>query len=143
MKSPTPDTSNFCPRKEDVLLRREVDARRLAALGAEQELAAHRRQAATTEREIADIKARLASIPLEIASARSEAATAEASLQQRRVESEARRLQFITAPISGRVASPAGHNRSIDRRGGTVAVILPTNGRLEVELLARPAPSVS
>lgn len=118
------------------LARREVDARRLAALAAEQELAAHRRQGATSEREIADIKARLASIPLEIAAARSEATTAEAALQQRRVESEARRLQFITAPISGRVAAlPVTAGQSINT-GGTVAVILPVNGRLEVELLA-------
>jgi membrane fusion protein len=88
--------------KEGYLPRREVDARRAVALTAEQELAGYRRQQASIERDIADIKARLASIPLEIDAARSEALTADASLQQRRVESEARRLQFVTAPVSGR-----------------------------------------
>lgn len=118
------------------LARREVDNRRLSALAAEQELAAHRRQAATSEREIADIKARLASIPLEINAARSEATTAEAALTQRRVEAEARRLQFIVAPVSGRVAAlPVTTGQPI-AAGATVAVILPSGGRLEVELLA-------
>jgi membrane fusion protein len=118
------------------LARREVDNRRLAALGAEQELAAHRRQGATTEREIADIKARLASIPLEINAARSEATTAEVALTQRRVEADARRLQFIVAPVSGRVAAlPVTTGQPI-AAGATVAVILPSGGRLEVELLA-------
>ena len=118
------------------LARREVDARRLAALGAEQELAAHRRQGATSEREIADIKARLASIPLEIDAARSEATTAEVSLQQRRVEAEARRLQFVVAPVSGRIAALPVTNGQPIGAGATIAVILPVGGRLEVELLA-------
>ncbi len=118
------------------LARREVDARRLAALGAEQELAAHRRQGATSEREIADIKARLASIPLEIDAARSESTTAEVSLQQRRVEAEARRLQFVVAPVAGRIAALPVTNGQPIGAGATIAVILPIGGRLEVELLA-------
>ena len=115
---------------------REVDARRLAALAAEQEVAALRRQQATIEREIASIESRLASIPLEINAARSEAQTAEAALQQRIVESEARRLQFVTAPVGGRVAAlPVALGQHI-LTGATVAVIVPKGGRLEAELLA-------
>lgn len=118
------------------LARREVDARRLTVLGSEQELASHNRQLAATESSIADIKARLASIPLEINAARSEASTAQASLQQRRVEAEARRLQFVTAPVGGRIAAlPVTVGQSI-LAGGTVAVVIPVGGRLEVELLA-------
>jgi membrane fusion protein len=118
------------------LARREVDSRRLAALASEQELAGLRRQQATIEREIADIKSRLASIPLEINAARSEAQTAQAALQTRVAESEARRLQFVTAPIGGRIAAlPVTTGQPISA-GGTVAVILPSGGKLEAELLA-------
>jgi membrane fusion protein len=95
-----------------------------------------RRQQATIEREIASIESRLASIPLEINAARSEAQTAEAALQQRIVESEARRLQFVTAPVGGRVAAlPVALGQHI-LTGATVAVIVPKGGRLEAELLA-------
>ncbi len=122
--------------KKGFLARREVDARRLSALGAEQELATHNRQLASTESTIADIKARLASIPLEIDAARSEASTAEASLDQRRAEAEARRLQFVTAPVSGRVAAlPVTTGQAI-AAGATIAVVVPVGGKLEVELLA-------
>lgn len=122
--------------KKGYLARREVDARHVALLGAEQELAALMRQKATTERDIADIRARIASIPLEIDAARSEAQTAEASLAQRRAESEARRLQFVTAPVGGRVAAlPVTTGQSVIA-GSTVAVIVPTGGKIEAELLA-------
>lgn len=118
------------------MARREVDVRRSAALTAEQELAGQRRQQAAIERDIGDIKARLASIPLEIDAARAEAQTAEATLVQRRVESEARRLQFVTAPVSGRIAAlPVTTGQTI-AAGGTVAVIIPEGGKLEAELLA-------
>ncbi|MGE8941945.1 HlyD family efflux transporter periplasmic adaptor subunit [Leptospira interrogans] len=118
------------------LARREVDARRLAVLSAEQELAAHQRQLANSESAIADIKGRLASIPLEINAARSEASTAEAGLQQRRAEAEARRLQFVAAPVSGRIAAlPVTAGQPI-AAGGTIAVVVPVGGKLEAELLA-------
>jgi membrane fusion protein len=103
---------------------------------AQQELASHRRLLSTNERDIADIKARLASIPLEIAAARAEAEGAAASLQQRTAEQEARRLQFITAPVGGRIAAlPVATGQTI-AAGAAVAVIVPEDGRLEAELLA-------
>jgi membrane fusion protein len=118
------------------LPRREVDTRRLAVLSAEQELAAHRRQLASMESAVADIKARLASIPLEIDAARSEASTAEASLDLRRAEAEARRLQFVIAPVSGRIAALPVTTGQPMAAGGTIAVVVPIDGKLEVELLA-------
>ncbi len=122
--------------KKGFLARQDLDSRRLAALGAEQELANHNRELASTESTIADIKARLASIPLDIDAARSEASTAEACLDQRRAEAEARRLQFVTAPVSGRVAAlPVTTGQAI-AAGGTIAVLVPVGGKLEAELLA-------
>jgi membrane fusion protein len=118
------------------LSRREVDSRRQTALAAEQELASHNRELAATESAIADIKARLASIPLEIDAARSESSTAEAALRQRRAEAEARRLQFVTAPVGGRVAAlPVATGQTIVA-GSTIAVVIPIGGKLEAELLA-------
>ena len=122
--------------KKGYLSRREVNTRQAAVLSAEQEQATLNRQKATIEREIADIRARLASIPLEIDAARSEAETAEATIAQRRAESEARRLQFVMAPVGGRVAAvPVTTGQSMST-GATVAVIIPTGGRIEAELLA-------
>jgi membrane fusion protein len=118
------------------MARKDVDARRSSVLLSQQELATHRRLLSTNEREIADIKARLASIPLEIAAARAEAEGAAAALQSRTAESEARRLQFITAPVGGRVAAlPVATGQTI-AAGATIAVIVPEDGRLEAELLA-------
>jgi membrane fusion protein len=57
-------------------------------------------------------------------------------LQQRRAEAEARRQQFATAPVSGRIAAlPVTAGQPIGA-GGTIAVIVPVGGRLEAELLA-------
>jgi membrane fusion protein len=114
----------------------ELNNRRSNAISQEQELASLRRQIATIEREAADIEARLASIPHERAAAESEAQTAEASLLQRSADAESRRSQFITAPVSGRVAAlPVMPGQAIVA-GSTIAVIVPEGSRIEAELLA-------
>jgi membrane fusion protein len=122
--------------KKQLLTRRELEARRAVALTAEQELAGQRRQRAVIERDIADIKARLASIPIEIKAARSEAQSADAVLNQQRAESEARRQQFVTAPVSGKVAAIPVTTGQTVVTGTTIAVIIPEGSTLEAELLA-------
>jgi len=118
------------------MARKEIDTRRSSVLQAQQELASQRRLLSTSERDLADIDARLASIPLEMGAARAEAQTAEAALQQRTAESEARHLQFVMAPIAGRVAAlPIATGQTL-AVGATVAVIVPEGGKLEAELLA-------
>jgi membrane fusion protein len=57
-------------------------------------------------------------------------------LRQRRAESEARRLQFVTARVSGRIAALPVTTGQTLAAGATVAVIIPAGGRLEAELLA-------
>jgi membrane fusion protein len=122
--------------KKGFLAKREVEARRLNVLTSEQELANLHRQIAANESVIADINARLASIPLEIDGARSEASTAEATLDQRRAEANARRLQFVIAPVSGRIAAlPVTTGQAI-AAGSTIAIVVPVGGKLEAELLA-------
>jgi len=118
------------------MARKDVDARRSTLLLVQQELTTHRRLLATNERDIADIRSRLASIPLEMAAARAEAEGAAASLQQRTAESEARALQFVTAPIRGRIAALPVTTGQTVAVGATVAVIIPEGGKLEAELLA-------
>ena len=118
------------------MARRDVDARRSSVLLLQQELATQRRLFSTSEREIADIRARLASVPLEIAAARAEAEGAAAALEQRSADAESRRLQFVTAPISGRIAAlPVVTGQTVNA-GATIAVIVPEGGLLEAELLA-------
>jgi membrane fusion protein len=116
--------------------RREIEARRSASLLSEQEASSQRRQVAAIEKDIADIQARLASIPLEMTSAEAEMQTANASIQQRSVDAEQRSVQFVIAPISGRVAAlPVSTGQSISANA-TIAVIVPQGSQLEAELLA-------
>jgi membrane fusion protein len=118
------------------MARRDVDARRSSVLLLQQELATQRRLLATSEREVADLKARLAGIPHEIKAAEAEAAGAAAALEQRAADAEGRRLQFVTAPIAGRIAAlPVVTGQTVNA-GATVAVIVPEGGQLEAELLA-------
>ena len=87
------------------MTRKELDARISAALAAEQELTGQIRQVAAVERELVDLDGRLKAIPIEVAAAHAERQAAEASLQQRSIDTESRRTQFITAPVAGRVAA--------------------------------------
>jgi membrane fusion protein len=128
-------------RSEDIaarglLPRRELEARRQAALAAEQELAGQRRQIAALEREIADISARMSAIVIEKETTSAESRSAEASLEQRIIDAEARRVQLVLAPIAGRVAAlPVAAGQPV-ALGATVAVIVPHGSKLEAELLA-------
>jgi membrane fusion protein len=128
-------------RSEDIaarglLARREFEARRQAALAAEQDLAGQRRQIAAIEREIADINARMAAIIIEKETTDAESRSAEASLEQRIIDAEARRVQLVLAPVAGRVAAlPVAAGQPV-AMGATVAVIVPQGGQLEAELLA-------
>jgi membrane fusion protein len=115
--------------------RKDLDARISAALAAEQELNGQLRQVAAVERELDDLDARLKAIPIELAAAQAERQATEASLQQRSIDTDARRTQFITAPISGRIATlPVAAGQSVPA-GATIAIMTPTGGRLEAELL--------
>jgi membrane fusion protein len=118
------------------MARRDLDARRSAALMAEQELAGQRRQAISLEQEIADVQARLSAIVLEKETAAAETRSADANLQQRIIDAEARRVQLVVSPVAGRVAAlPVAVGQPISA-GATVAVIVPADAKLEAELLA-------
>jgi membrane fusion protein len=118
------------------IAKREIEQRRSLALAARQELVALRRQAAAIKREIADLAARLTVIPIEIAATRADTQAAEAGLTQRASEAEQHRAVFVLAPIAGRVAAlPVAAGQPIGPNA-TLAVITPTAGRLEAELLA-------
>ena len=129
-------------RGEDIAARgllRAARARGQAAGRAwpsEQELAGQRRQIAAIEREIADINARMSAIIIEKETTGAESRSAEASLEQRIIDAEARRVQMVLAPIAGRVAAlPVAAGQPV-ALGATVAVIVPQGGKLEAELLA-------
>jgi membrane fusion protein len=118
------------------LPRAEVEKRQSAALAAEQELANLRRQIGATEREISDIEARITAILIEKEIIRAESQSAAASLEQRSIDAEARRVQLILSPVAGRVAAlPVTVGQPV-AMGGTVAVVIPEGARMEAELLA-------
>jgi membrane fusion protein len=115
---------------------RDRDARRAAALSAEQDMATQRRLISSTEREISDVNARMSAIVLEKTTASAESRAAEANLEQRMNDAEARRVQFVLSPVAGRVAAlPVVAGQPVSP-GGTVAVVIPEGAKLEAELLA-------
>ena len=107
---------------------REVEARRLAALAAEQEVAGLRRQQATIERDIADIESRLASIPLDINAARSEAQTPRPRCNN--ASPSPRHAVCSSSPRPSAVGSRRFRlpGSAHPDRAATVAVIIPTGG---------------
>jgi membrane fusion protein len=103
---------------------------------AEQELAGQRRQAISLERDISDINARLSAIPIEMETARAESRSAQANLEQRIIDAEAHRVQWVVSPVAGRVAAlPVAAGQPVTA-GATVAVVVPKEAKLEAELLA-------
>jgi membrane fusion protein len=115
---------------------RERDARRHAALVAEQEAAGQQRQIAGLEREIADLNARMSVIGIEIESAHADRRAAQATLEQRVIDAETRRVQFVSAPVTGRIAAlPVSVGQAVNL-GATMAVVIPEGAKLEAELLA-------
>ena len=125
------------------MARKDLEARMSAALAAEQELTGQIRQVAAVERELADLDGRLKSIPIEIAAARAELQAAEASLQQRSIDTEARRTQFVIAPIAGRVAAlPVAAGQPVPA-GATIAIMTPRAAGSRPSCWRPRAPSAS
>jgi membrane fusion protein len=115
---------------------RDRDTRRSTTLMAEQELAGHRRQVVSTEREISDLTARMSAIVMEKQTAAAESRSAQASLAQRMIDAEARRVQLVLSPVAGRVAAlPVTAGQPVTL-GATLAVVVPQAAKLEGELLA-------
>ena len=78
-----------------ILARAEIDKRQAAALGAEQDLAALRRQISIIERDISDIEARIAAIPIEKETIQAESKSAIANLEQRSIDAGTRWTQTV------------------------------------------------
>jgi len=116
------------------LPRRELDARRSAAMAAAAELSQTRSAVLQLEREIGEGRGRLATLDAELLAARAEAAAARAGLSQRRTETDARATYVITAPLGGRVAAlPVNRGQTVPA-GAAVAVLTPGGAALEAEL---------
>jgi len=118
------------------LPRAEAEKRQSAALAAEQELAGLRRQIGAMEREISDIGARISAFLIEKETIRAESQSAAASVEQRSIDAEARRVQWVLSPVAGRIAALPGAEGQPVSLGGTVAIVIPEGARIEAELLA-------
>lgn len=116
------------------LPRRELDARRSAALAAETELSGLRASVLQFEREIGDVEAQLAALPAELLAVQAEAASADASLSQRRTANAAQTTYVATAPVAGRVAAVPVERGQTLAAGAAVTVLTPEGSKLEAEL---------
>jgi len=118
------------------LPRRELDARRSAALAAEAELSQLRAAALQYQREIGEAEARLRALPADLRAVQAEAASARATMSQRRTQNEAQSTFVATAPLAGRVAAVPVEVGQTVQPGATVAVLTPKDSALEAELYA-------
>lgn len=115
---------------------RELEARRSAALQADQMLSEVAAQALSYERQIAEVDSRLSAIPIDLRAAEAEASAAQASLDQEQTQTEAQSTYVVIATVAGRVAAlPTASGQSV-AVGATIAIITPGNGPLEAELYA-------
>lgn len=115
---------------------RDLEQRQSAVLAINLECAGLRRQSAAIEREIADGKARLAAIPIEIEAAKADAASAEANIKERTSDAQSHHAVFVIAPMDGKIAALPFSTGQPVAAGATLAVMTPTDGKLEAELLA-------
>lgn len=118
------------------LPRRELEARRSAALTVEQEASQLVSQSLAHQREIEEISARLAAIPIDVLTARAEAVAADAGLDRTATETEASSVQVITATVPGRVAALSARLGQALSPGASVAVLTGADSRLVAELYA-------
>ena len=119
-----------------IVARAEFEKRQLAALAAEQDVAALQRQIDTLERDISDIEARIVAIPIEKETILAESRSAIANLGQRSIDAETRWTQTVLAPVAGRVAALPVYRGQTVSAGTTVAVVIPEGAKIEAELMA-------
>ena len=118
------------------LPRRELEARRSAALAAEQEASSLSAAVLTYQREIGEVSARLSAIPIDLRAAEAEAASVRAGFDQQRTQTEAQSTYVVVATVAGRVAAlPVDAGQTV-APGASLATIIPGGGSLEAELYA-------
>tara|TARA_R110001606_G_scaffold399240_1_gene582657 strand:+ start:1788 stop:3029 length:1242 start_codon:yes stop_codon:yes gene_type:complete len=118
------------------LPRRELEARRSAALAVEQQASELSAQALTYQREIGEVSARLAAIPIDLRAANAEAASVRASLDQQATQTEAQSTYIVVATVAGRIAALPVDTGQTVTPGAAVAVLTAGDSPLEAELYA-------
>jgi len=115
---------------------RELEARRSAALQAEQTLSEMRTAVLAGERQIKETQSRLRAIPNELRAARAAAERERASLNQEAVMSEVQATYQVVASVAGRIgALTVSQGQSIPP-GASIGVLTPPGGGLVAELYA-------
>ncbi len=118
------------------LPRRELEARRSAALAVDQQMSELTAQALSYEREIGEVDARLAAIPIDLAAAVAEAAAVRAGLDQQVTQTAAQSSYVVVATVAGRIAAlPVNQGQTVDP-GAAIAVMTAGDSPLEAELYA-------
>jgi len=118
------------------LPRRELEARRSAALAVEQQASELSAQALTYQREIGEVSARLAAIPIDLRAASAEAASVRAGLDQQATQTEAQATYIVVATVAGRIAALPVDTGQTVTPGAAVAVLTAGDSPLEAELYA-------
>ena len=118
------------------LPRRELEARRSAALAVEQQASELSAQALTYQREIGEVSARLAAIPIDLRAASAEAASVRAGLDQQATQTEAQATYIVVATVAGRIAALPVDTGQTVAPGAAVAVLTAGDSPLEAELYA-------
>lgn len=118
------------------LPRRELEARRSAALVVDQQMSELAAQALGYEREIGEVDARLAAIPIDVAAAEAEASAIRAGLDQQVTQTAAQSSYVVVATVAGRIAAlPVNQGQTVDP-GAAIAVMTAGDSPLEAELYA-------
>lgn len=113
---------------------RELEARRVAVLQADQNLSEMTASVLSAERQVDEAESRLRAIPIDMRAARADAATAEAGIAQQRTQAETAATYVVVATVAGRVSAiPVSLGQALSA-GGAVAVVGQGNQPLEAEL---------
>ncbi len=118
------------------LPRRELDARRSAALAMEQEAVEAATQVLAYQRQIEEVDARLQAIPLDLAVSEAENASAGAGIDQQVTRAATESVYMVVATVSGRVAVLPVRVGQTVTPGAAVAVLAAGASPLEAELYA-------
>lgn len=118
------------------LPRRELEARRAAALSVEEEASSLASAGLAFQRDIGEVTARLNAIPIDIGAAEAEASSISAGLDQQRTQTEAQSTYVVVATVAGKIAAlPVDVGQTVVP-GASLGAIVPAGGRLEAELYA-------
>jgi membrane fusion protein len=122
--------------RQGAIAERQVDDRRSAMLGVEQNLSQLRGQVLSVEQQVGEAASRLRAIPADLAAAQATAGSAGAQITERKIQNGALSSELVVSSVAGHVlAIPVAEGQAL-ASGATVAIVSARGGHLEAELYA-------